>query len=74
MLLYKKLLQLNNEYCSKKSINLSKITTLNKHKKEPKREQYIKSLTPSEVSIIFKLRTRMFNLKDNFRNNKNGDI
>ena len=39
-----------------------------------KREQYIKSLTRSETSIIFKLRTRMLNLKNNFTNNTNGDI
>ena len=70
----KKLVQLNTEYCTKKSINLSKLTTLSKYKKEPKREQYIKSLTRSEASIIFKLRTRMLNLKNNFRNNTNGDI
>ena len=68
-------MQFNNEYCTKKSINLSKLTTtLNKYKKEPKREQYIKSITRSEASIIFKLRTRMINLKNNFRNNTNGDI
>ena len=45
-----------------------------KKKKEPKREQYIKSLTRSEASIKFKLRTRMIKLKNNFRNNRNGDI
>ena len=66
--------QFNNKYCTKKSINLSKLTTLNKHKKEPKREQYIKSLTQSEASIIFKLRTRIINHKNNFRNNTNGNI
>ena len=70
----KKLVQLNEEYCTKKSINLSKLKTLNKYKREPKREQYIKSLTRSEASVIFKLRTRMLNLKNNFRNNKKGDI
>ena len=70
----KKLVQLNKEYCTKKSINLSKLRTLNKYKKEPKREQYIKSLTRSEASIIFKLRTRMLNLKYNFGNNTKGDI
>ena len=70
----KKLAQLNKEYCTKKSINLSKLRTLNKYKKEPKREQYIKSLTRSEASIIFKLRTRMLNLKYNFGNNTKGDI
>ena len=73
-LLQEKLLQLNNEYCTKKSINLSKLTTLNKYKKEPKREQYIKSLTRSDASIIFKLRTRTLNLKNNFRNTKKNQI
>ena len=72
-LLQKKLVQLNNQYCTKKSIDLSKLTTSSKYKKEPKRE-YIKSLTWSEASIIFKLRTRMLNLKNNFRNNTNWDI
>ena len=35
-LLQKKLLQLNLEYCTKKSINLSKLRTLNKYKKRTK--------------------------------------
>ena len=52
-LLHEKLVQLNNDFCTKNSINLSKLTTLNKYKKEPKREQYIKSSTRSESSIIF---------------------
>ena len=38
-LLQKKLVQLNKEYCAKRSISLSKLRTLNKYKKEPKREQ-----------------------------------
>ena len=42
-----------------------KLTTLNKYQKEAKREQYIKSLTISEASMIFKLRTRMLNLPKN---------
>ena len=58
-LFQKKIVQLNKEYCTKKSINLSKLITLNKYKKEPRREQYIKSLTPSEASIIFKLNAKL---------------
>ena len=70
----KKLVQLNKECCTKESINLSKLRTLSKCKNEPKREGHIKSLTQSEESIIFKLRTSMLNLKNNFRNNTKGDI
>ena len=40
------------------SVNLSKLTVLNKYKKEPKRKQYIRSLTRSEASVIFKLRKK----------------
>ena len=49
---WKKLVQLKKEHCTKKSVDLSKLRTLNKYKKEPKRKQYIKSLTRSEASII----------------------
>ena len=73
-LIAKKITEFNNEYCSKKSQKLSKLTTLNKYKKQPKPEKYIKELKRTEAAIIFKLRTRMLNLRNNFRNTAKGKI
>jgi len=50
---------------------LSKLTALLKYKNTIKAENYIKDLRRSEAINIFKLRTRMTKLKNNF---KNGNI
>ena len=45
---------------------LRKLHHLNKYKKSIKLEKYLTKLQQSDAIVIFKLRTRMKNLKNNF--------
>ena len=63
-----------NNHCVTKGKNLSKLKYLFKHKQEMMKEKYMSKLLRSEASTIFKLRTRMINLKNNFRNIYKHDI
>ena len=63
-----------NNHCVTKGKNLSKLKYLFKHKQEMMKEKYMSKLSRSEASTIFKLRTRMIHLKNNFRNIYKHDI
>ena len=55
-------------HCVAKGKNLSKLKYLFKHKQEMMKEKCMSKLSRSEASTIFKLRTRIIHLKNNFRN------
>ena len=63
-----------NNHCVTKEKNLSKLRYLFKHKQEMMKEKYMSKLSRSEVSTIFKLRTRIIHLKNNSRNLYKRDI
>ena len=73
-ILKQKMIKRTEEYCKTKSQNLSKLKLLNKYKTKPQKEQYIKKLTRSEASTIFKLRTRMTNVKSNYKNKHSNNL
>ena len=57
-----------NELYKKECENLKKLKYLNQTKTEIKCEKYINSLKQKKAIIMFTLRTRMINLRNNFRN------
>ena len=63
-----------NNHCVTKEKNLSKLRYLFKQKQEMMKEKYMSKLSRSEVSTIFKLRTRIIHLKNNSRNLYKRDI
>jgi len=62
-----KLLQTANDSYNKIAKEMSKTVNLSRTKSKIKKEQYLTKLKRSEASIIFKLRCRMINLKNNFK-------
>lgn len=63
-----------NQWYDEESKRLSKLKVLRKYKTSIKKESYVTQLTRSETSLIFKSRTRMLNLKENFKNNYKNDL
>ena len=61
-------------HCITKGKNLSKLKYIFTHEQEMMKEKYMSKLSRSEASAIFKLRTRMIHLKNNFRNIYEHDI
>ena len=59
---------------NKRKEPISKLRYLFKHKQEMTNEKYMSNLSRSEASTIFKLWTRIINLKNDFRNIYKHDI
>ena len=60
--------------CNKRKESISKLRYLFKHRQEMTKEKYMSNLSRSEASTIFKLWTRIINLKNDFRNIYKHDI
>ena len=56
-----------NQWCETESSELSQLQEINKTKKIVKREKYVTQFKRSEVSLLIKARSRILNLKRNFK-------
>ena len=57
-----------NEIYKNECEKLEKLKCLNQYKTKIKRERYIDILQQKHKRIIFKLRTRLINVRNNFKN------
>ena len=57
-----------NEIHKNECKKLKKLKCLNQYKTNIKREKYIDILQQKQTRILFKLRTRMINVRNNFKN------
>ena len=57
-----------NEIYKNECEKLKKLKCLNQYKTKIKRERYIDILQQKQTRILFKLRTRMINVRSNFKN------
>ena len=56
-----------NQWYETESSELSQLQEINKTKKIVKREKYVTQFKRSEVSLLIKARSRILNLKNNFK-------
>ena len=63
-----------NQWYKTESSKLSKLQEINKRKKIIKREKYVTQFKGTEVSLLIKARSRMLNLKNNFKGQFKGDV
>ena len=63
-----------NQWCETESSELSQLQEINKTKKIVKREKYVTQFKRSEVSLLIKARSRILNLKNNFKWQFTGDV
>ena len=63
-----------NQWYKTESSKLSKLEEINKRKKIIKREKYVTQFKRTEVSLLIKARSRMLNLKNNFKGQFKGDV
>ena len=57
-----------NEIYKNECEKLKKLKCLNQYKAKVKRERYMDILKQKQTRILFKLRTRMINVRNNFKN------
>ena len=63
-----------NQWYKTESSKLSELQEINKRKKIIKREKYVTQFKRTEVSLLIKARSRMLNLKNNFKGQFKGDV
>ena len=63
-----------NQWYKTEPSKLSKLQEINKKKKIIKREKYVTQFKRTEVSLLIKARSRMLNLKNNFKGQFKGDF
>ena len=63
-----------NQWYKTGSSKLSRLQEIHKRKKIIKREKYVTQFKRTEVSLLIKARSRMLNLKNNFKGQFKGDV